>query len=160
LAWAYRQLAASNGFDPDKVILAGFSQGGALAIYVALTQEPFRPAGFIVVAPSPWDVDLLGELIQKAGNGTLRGTIVTGAEDHGLSAIQRVHQAMTQAGISCRLVIEPGSATTSPGTSARSSRIRFAIFSEISLTGGVNEGNGARAPRPSRPRSGRRAARD
>src|SRR5207245_8752191 len=53
VAWAYRQVRDKYNIEPAKVIVAGFSQGAALAIYLTLNRTiPCR--GFIAVAASDW----------------------------------------------------------------------------------------------------------
>lgn len=41
-----KELISSQDVSPDKVILGGFSQGGALALYTALTMD--KPVGGII----------------------------------------------------------------------------------------------------------------
>ena len=53
VAWAYKQVRDKYNVDPAKVIVAGFSQGAALAIYLTLSRT-FPCRGFIAVAASDW----------------------------------------------------------------------------------------------------------
>jgi hypothetical protein len=53
IAWAYRQVQDKYKIDPAKVIVAGFSQGAALAMYLTLNRT-FPCRGFIAVAMSDW----------------------------------------------------------------------------------------------------------
>jgi len=94
VADAYRQLAGAR--PVERVVLGGFSQGGALALVEALAGSRVPADGFVVVAPSIGrvgmpDVHALRALLPDAVARGVRGAIVSGdrdvrAEDAGMFA--------------------------------------------------------------------------
>ncbi len=74
------ELRSRHAFDPDQVVLAGFSRGAELAMWLALTGElPAR--GFIAVAPSPNPLDFYTDAIARGRERGVRGFILVGARD-------------------------------------------------------------------------------
>lgn len=76
----YQKLCAEYPIDPLRVVLAGFSQGGGLAISLSLSG--LIPAvGFIGVAPWLPTVEALLQAPDLALERPLRGVILTGGKD-------------------------------------------------------------------------------
>lgn len=75
--------------DTRRLILGGFSQGGGLAIWLALTQAlPVK--GFIGVAPYVPDIALLAEKVKSDSLNSLRGYLITGRRDQGQAMFAQI----------------------------------------------------------------------
>lgn len=94
--------------DEEQVILAGASQGGKLALELALEGTPIQAKGFIVVVPSIRDVAGYQSLIEKAKGNFIRGWIITGDQDHYYESTVALHRDLERAGIACKLVVVKG----------------------------------------------------
>lgn len=83
----YRQLCAQYPVDPRRVVVAGFSQGGGVALWLALTQK-FPVRGFIGVGPYLDDVTTRTAPLGGAPVPGLRAYLVTGhqEQDNGMFA--------------------------------------------------------------------------
>jgi dienelactone hydrolase len=66
--------------DPARVVVGGFSMGGGLAIWLAVSGA-IEARGFIAVGPYLEDVGLLRPLIEARPGQKLRGYIVVGDQD-------------------------------------------------------------------------------
>jgi len=86
----YEQILREHAIDRGRVVLAGFSQGGGMALYAALSGEiPVR--GYIGVGAWWHSVEELAEL---AARGNKPGAyFVTGGQDQSLARIREI-QAM------------------------------------------------------------------
>lgn len=104
----FAQLRASTKFDPDKVILSGASQGGDLAIRLALAGTPIPCRGFVAVVPAVRDVAPLLPLLDGAAQRGLRGWLLTGERDYGRAQAETLHAEMVRYGLACELVVVPG----------------------------------------------------
>jgi len=112
--WARREVAAhwerlksEEGVDPNQVILAGASQGGALAIELALAGELIPALGFIAVVPAIHDPQGLAELAKEAAKRGVTGLVITGEHDHFRSATEAFSAQAQEAGLKCELQIVP-----------------------------------------------------
>ncbi|WP_040447511.1 alpha/beta hydrolase [Ktedonobacter racemifer] len=81
----YQHLTMLNGeheVDSKRVVLGGFSMGGGLAVWVALTQA-IPCCGFVVLAPYLTDEELekLPAILAQQQPTGLRGYIIVGQED-------------------------------------------------------------------------------
>jgi predicted esterase len=87
LRFVYDRITSEHDIDPRRVVLAGFSQGGRVAISAALRQHPIPACGFIAVAPAirdhPIDRDLTGP--------SLRARIIVGEQDWVLDSVQTLY---------------------------------------------------------------------
>lgn len=108
LAWALAEVRRHNQFDPDRVILAGASQGGKLAVALALHGAPIRARGFIAVAPSITDPAPLLQLVAAAAARGLRGWLLTGEKDGCRPGVEALHRHMEAEGRPCVLCVVPG----------------------------------------------------
>jgi predicted esterase len=108
VAAAYVELCTTEAFDPRKVILAGASQGAALAMRLALAGDLVPATGFIAVVPAIRDPEELAPEIEAGARRGIRGWLLTGERDESRHAIEGLHARLTQAGVSCRLEVVPG----------------------------------------------------
>jgi predicted esterase len=98
--------------DTNRFFLGGFSQGGGVAVQIALTGDiPVR--GFVVVAPGGGmmdEPDIWQSLIDKAKNRNLHGMIIRGTEDLAIPR-EKLHdlaKMLNDGGIHCQFFEYPG----------------------------------------------------
>jgi len=120
VSWVFSKLRARYGVNLDRFILGGFSQGGALSIYVAAKKlVPCR--GFVAVGPSDWIVPEEKRAVERKGPSAafaslvrssdcrgLRGVIIIGDKDPFLSKIEELYALMLERGLDGKLLVEPG----------------------------------------------------
>jgi dienelactone hydrolase len=105
-------LKKESEFDPKRVILAGHSMGGLIAIQMVMTGElPVR--GFIANGPAlPFEdaPEELEKALASAKKNGLRGYFIMGDKDDLIErdAIRAFVEKMKSAGIPCELEIVPG----------------------------------------------------
>lgn len=105
---AFERLVEEERFDPSRVVLAGSSQGAAVALEMALAADLPRCAGVIAVAPAKLeDVDLESSLAAAAHHG-LRIALVSGELEPRFDEIAEFHAQLTSHGIVSRLDIVTG----------------------------------------------------
>jgi predicted esterase len=98
------------------LVVAGFSQGGGLAVDLAIDGAPAPSLGFFAVASgledlaSPPSAD---RLRRAAGRG-LRGRLVIGAADEALEGARDLATAAAAAGMDCPLTVLPGAGHRMP----------------------------------------------
>jgi predicted esterase len=115
VAWAYKQVRDKYKIDPDKVIVAGFSQGAALAMYLTLNRT-FPCRGFIAVAASDWVApedkpasqrdhpsEAFASFIRAKDVRGLKGVIIMGDEDAFLPKIGMLLEGMVERGLDCKI---------------------------------------------------------
>lgn len=111
VADAYSQLKNSYKLDPKKIIMAGFSQGATLAIYLALRRDP-PTIGFIAVAPASTVVPSHSEefisFVKANKSPSLKGWFLVGDKDRFFEPINILHSIMEQNGLRSQYVVEPG----------------------------------------------------
>lgn len=90
LLLTYDTVTNEHVIDPGKIVLAGFSQGGRVAISGALRQKPVPARGFIAVAPAIRDHPIDDELRDAS---PLQGVLVVGENDWVLPSVERLHAA-------------------------------------------------------------------
>jgi predicted esterase len=99
----FASICASHPIDKDRVVLAGFSQGGGLAAWLGLGGAiPVR--GLILVGPFLVNVNNLIPTLDKHGPYDLRACIVAGARDeycHGVAL--QLADLLPKYGIQCQL---------------------------------------------------------
>lgn len=108
LSTVYEKRLAAYQFDRDRSVVGGFSQGGALAIDLALEGRIFPIKGFIAVVPAIHDVDHLLLFAETAAERRLKGWILVGEKDWGLPNITKFHREATRRGLQCHLEAAPG----------------------------------------------------
>ena len=110
VAWAYKQVRDKYNIDPAKVIVAGFSQGAALSLYLTLNRT-FPSRGFIAVAASDWVApedkpanqrkhpsETFASFIRAKEVKELKGVIIMGDKDPFLPKIQTLLEGMVERG--------------------------------------------------------------
>jgi len=103
----FSALSKKYTIDPTRVVLAGHSMGGEMAIWLALsTALPTR--GFMVIGPAGPFLDALEnwQPLIEANQGTgMRGYIAVGREDNTipLNNIRKIVGQLNKAGIACQL---------------------------------------------------------
>jgi predicted esterase len=88
LSYYYEQLLQNYSVDPQRIVIAGFSQGSGMAIYTALKGGlPVR--GFIGIGTwwaDPNQLDMQGKQI--------RGYFITGEKDHTLDRAREIQEVL------------------------------------------------------------------
>ncbi|MDG7016534.1 MAG: hypothetical protein JRM82_04070 [Nitrososphaerota archaeon] len=107
LGGAVAKLMRTHRVDPEKFVMGGFSQGGTLALKLALEQKPARTKGFVAVVPAlRGKMDSLMPLIDGAAERGLRGYLFTGERDFARSAVEQFHKEARAIELSCGLSVE------------------------------------------------------
>lgn len=102
----YRAIVENYAVDTERVTLAGFSQGGNLALFLAA--EGRIPArGFIAGCPATRSPVSLPTARSAAGRG-VRGTIFVGADDWTAAAAQSSVDHFKEAGLSANHIVMEG----------------------------------------------------
>lgn len=86
---------AAHDVDPERIVLGGVSQGGALALRLALSGA-VPASGYVVAAPAVHEPDALLALARR----TVPGTIMVGDQDHFHARLLALAAGL---GPSCRL---------------------------------------------------------
>lgn len=115
IAEAYDRLRTAEQGDTRKVLLAGASQGGAVALELALAGSPVPAQGFILVVPAIHDVDAVLADAASAAQRGLQGWVVTGDRDYGRDQAIALGERLTQWGIPCHVDVVPGLGHEFPG---------------------------------------------
>jgi predicted esterase len=119
VTWVYSQVREQKGVDKSKIVLAGFSQGAALAIYLSL-KKAFPCKGFFAVAPSDWVMPekqraierdrpsrAYLEFVQSTDARGVRGQILIGEKDPFLKKMEFLKEEMVRRGLECNYSVEP-----------------------------------------------------
>lgn len=108
LAAHWEKLTREEQVDPKQVFIAGASQGGWLAIEIALARAPIPARGFIAVIPAIRDIQKLAEQAKEAAKRGVRGVIITGEHDHFRSAVEDFFSQARNLGLRCELQVVRG----------------------------------------------------
>jgi predicted esterase len=113
IAWAYGEVAKTHRIAEDRMLLAGVSQGGGLAIALALRGRPIPCRGFAAVVPTatigspgagtPLHMCVTPDAAQRG----VRGWILTGDRDPRCPQVCDLHEKLVQIGIVCQLDVLP-----------------------------------------------------
>jgi len=98
------------------LLTAGFSQGGGLAVDLAIDADPVTSVGFLAVAAGAEDLAALPDrdrLVAAAARG-LRGRLLVGDRDDALAGAGALSGAAVGAGLACSLTIRPGAGHEMP----------------------------------------------
>lgn len=111
VAWAYDRTCTAHRIDRRRIVVAGFSQGGALAIRLALRRGVVPARGFLVVAPSPLrePPKVVNGWFDSGANRGVRGWILTGKRDYALAQSVELRDRLVASGVPCELIIQPSS---------------------------------------------------
>ncbi len=99
---AIERISAEHAIDPERVILAGFSQGAGVALAVGL-KHPGRFAGLLPIAGH-----YERHLMPAPEDGGPRIYLLTGELDPARATFEKAHQAFEAAGLETRLRIVSG----------------------------------------------------
>ena len=101
----YDRLRAEFPIDPERVVLAGFSQGGGLATSLALS-ETIPARGLILVGPFLPDVNAVVPLLEEHDMRGLRAYLVAGLRDRYCYGIARqLAEILPRYGVVCQLEV-------------------------------------------------------
>lgn len=117
--WSFSQLSKYR-VDPNRLILGGFSQGAALAIYSTLKRViPSR--GFVAVASSDWVrpeekpatertelSEPFANFVKATDCSGLRGVIIIGDKDGFYPKIRQLYSLMQERGLKGQFLVQPG----------------------------------------------------
>jgi predicted esterase len=99
----YRALCKEYPIDPQRVVLAGFSQGGGLALWLGLSGA-IQARGLILVGPFLDEIDQIVPFLETRVPPGLRVYLVAGQRDrycHGIA--QQLAALLPNYGIVCQL---------------------------------------------------------
>lgn len=99
----FNEICSAFLIDPQRVVLAGFSQGGGLAAWLALSGRiPAR--GLVLVGPFLPDVNHLIPFLENLPTKNLRVYLVAGQRDrYCLGVAQEMSRLFPRYGIACKL---------------------------------------------------------
>ncbi|TAK14913.1 MAG: hypothetical protein EPO32_00150 [Anaerolineae bacterium] len=101
-----QDLSRRGAILPSQCVLAGFSQGGALALQFALHQSiPCR--GVIGVVPGRVPLDELETAATASGQAGLRAYLIVGGQDRRREDFEILHTWLEQHGIPCLIEWHP-----------------------------------------------------
>jgi predicted esterase len=101
----FSSLCAEFPIDPQHVVLAGFSQGGGLAAWLALSRR-IMVRGVVLVSPFLPDVSHLVPLLESNPSSGLRAYLVAGQRDgYCLEVALALAELLPCYGIACKLDI-------------------------------------------------------
>jgi phospholipase/carboxylesterase len=89
----YEQITQTYQIDPQRIVIAGFSQGGGMAIHTALSGK-INVRGFIAVAC--WWPDPESLAPQNGDARGLRGYFVIGEKDHTLQTTREIQRILKE----------------------------------------------------------------
>lgn len=107
-AWAYAHVLRTEAMEPGRVVLAGVSQGGTLAIRLALAGTPIPACGFVTVIPAAADLEEALDAAPEAARRGIRGWTLTGERDLRMEKVRVFHDRLVRSGVSCELEVVPG----------------------------------------------------
>lgn len=101
----YEKLIREYPVDPERVVIGGFSSGGAAALEVVLSNA-LPVAGFVSLCPAkPDDFDV--QRVQAAVERGVRGTLLTTERDGRIEAQKEMAAVMKEAGLLVDFVVTP-----------------------------------------------------
>jgi dienelactone hydrolase len=89
----YGQVSRQYSIDPQRVIISGFSQGGGMAIYTALSGKT-EASGWIAIASFYNDPASLQPLMTDSQH--MRGYFITGEKDRSLDNVREVQKVLKE----------------------------------------------------------------
>lgn len=127
---AFRKLIDSYPTEAAQMMTGGFSQGGAVAVRMALERRPVKIKGFVAVSPAFREIDSLVQMIRRGVRVGLKGYLFTGENDPSRTRIEELHHKMVGEGLPCKLAVEPGVGHDYP----RNFRLRLASATKFVLS--------------------------
>lgn len=101
----YEKVAAENPVDKEKIVIGGFSQGGMMAMDIAVN-DIIPAAGFVVLHPGggiPGDINK--ETTAQAGKRALKGTIIMSEQNKSAEEIDRLQTFLKAGKIDYRFIV-------------------------------------------------------
>lgn len=77
----YQKVISNDNLHKGPLIVAGASQGGKLAVELALEENSIPAKGFILIVPAVGEANKYESMIKKALSRNLRGVVITGDQD-------------------------------------------------------------------------------
>jgi len=107
----FNEINSNHIIDTDRLFIGGFSQGGGVAVQMALTGD-IPVCGFVVVAPGGGVIDepdKLQSLIEETKNLELNGMVIRGTEDLSIprDKLKDLVKMLNNGGISCEFIEVP-----------------------------------------------------
>ncbi len=102
----YNSLVQNNKVNINNVIIAGASQGGRLAIQLALEENVF--CGFIGIIPALTDVDKYKEFMINWEKIKMKGVMITGDKDYYYKNVKELYKSMNDLNYPIKLITEKG----------------------------------------------------
>jgi dienelactone hydrolase len=97
LRFYYDQVSGQYQIDPQRIVIAGFSQGSGMAIYTALSGKT-DVRGFIGIAS--WWADPRLLIPQRDDAKRVRGYFITGEKDHTFETAKEIQNVLKENNIS------------------------------------------------------------
>jgi len=117
LLFYYEQVLQQYQIDPQRIIIAGFSQGGGTAIHAALSGKiPVR--GFLAIAS--WWADPRSLVSQRDDAKHVRGYFITGEKDHTFDTAKEIQKVLKENQIQFEEELHPDLAHEFPSAFERS----------------------------------------
>ena len=117
ICFYYEQASQEYQIDPGRILIAGFSQGGGMAIHSALSGK-IDARGFLAVAC--WWPDPKTLASQTADAKRLRGYFLIGEKDHTLETTRAIQKVLKENGIPFDEEVHPDLAHEFPSDFERS----------------------------------------
>lgn len=105
---AYQLLQEKNEQMANKLIIAGGSQGGKVALELFLENLIPEASGFVLVVPSISNLEPIENLLKRNSRKNLRGCIVTGDQDYCYHKILELIPLLQAYDIDCKLIVKEG----------------------------------------------------
>lgn len=102
------QITDDEGLENNDVIIAGASQGGKLALDLALKGSIPNLKGFILVVPAIREIQEYEELFNQAREKGLKGYIITGDKDYFYAGVSKLHEHLLKSNFPCELYVKKG----------------------------------------------------
>ena len=96
------------------IVLGGFSQGGGVAVTLAIDGTGFPAHGFVAVAPAFSGIGHPQTDTSEAARRGVRGIVIVGEDDPYRPEGEEVQGSLAASGVVCDLVVEPGIAHVIP----------------------------------------------
>ncbi len=102
---AHANILSLRRFQHNRTILAGYSQGANIAIYLSL-RRVIPAGGFIAVSPGTERSDLnMKRLLDEGAGRELKGWIVAGEQDPRFAQTTQLHEMLVESGVSCEFIV-------------------------------------------------------
>jgi len=108
LANAYKRLRSTYGIDALRLVAAGFSQGGGLAVSSVLTGGPLPADAFLTIGTGLSDINPAAlDTVAPTRTHQIQGWILIGERDEALPDATRLHAELRSRDIDCHFEVIP-----------------------------------------------------